>query len=67
MTNKYQHNGFDTMFFSFILNNGKLSQDVKNQIVLNSTLNPAAPSIQQLDKLIENGIVKVVPEIHTIN
>jgi len=59
VTNTFSHEGFDTIFFSRILKNGTVSTSRANGIIMNSTLNPNAPSVGQLDKAIEKGLITV--------
>ena len=59
LTRKFPHDEYDTLFYSLALKSGKLSTALKNKIILNSTINKNAPSICQLDKLIELGRITI--------
>jgi hypothetical protein len=60
VTNTFDYGDYKTLFFGRVMKNGNVSKTISNKVIFNSTLNVNAPSVAQLDKAIENGIVEVM-------
>ena len=59
-TSIFNNDGFSTIFFRLVLKNGKVSEGIKNTLILNSTLNPKAPSVGCLDNAVEKNLISII-------